>query len=272
MVRGPWTVKPMRLDTDASPSPAHGAAETDVTRDALLGGRVSVLQPRVGYRAGLDAALLAAAIEAQAGERLLEAGCGAGAALLQAAWRSPGARLVGVERDGAALALARRSIEENGMAERVEALGFDVTQPFAGLRRARFDAVFANPPFFDDPASLRGPHPSRRGAYLAEGGLEAWVGFLLQAATDGGAITVIHRADRLADLLAALGAGAGSFRIRPIQPFAERPAKRVLVQARRSGRAPLALLPALVLHDGSGAKHTVGVEAILRGEAALGWS
>ncbi len=82
---------------------------------------------------------------------------------------------------------------------------------------------------------------------------------------------MIHRADRLADILGLLSKGAGSFRIRPVQPFADEPAKRVLVRAVKTGRAPLVLLPALVLHDRSGGKHTAEADAILRGEACLSW-
>ncbi len=88
---------------------------------------------------------------------------------------------------------------------------------------------------------------------------------------EGGTITLIHRADRLADILALLGAGAGSFRVRTVQPFADEAAKRVLVRAIKTGKAPLVMLPPLVLHDRSGDKHTAEADAILRGEAALGW-
>jgi tRNA1(Val) A37 N6-methylase TrmN6 len=243
-----------------------------VTEDALMDGRVRLRQPRPGYRAGMDAALLAAASEAKAGERVIEAGCGAGAALLQAAARWTGAAFTGVERDPTALALAAENIALNGAEMRAAAVGGDVAAGFAALGLPRFDAAMANPPFFDDPGALRAPHPARAGAYLADDGLEAWTRFLLAAVRDGGRITVIHRADRLGDLLALLGAGGGSFRIRPVQPFADAPAKRVLVRCVRGGRAPLMLLPALVLHDRDGAgKHTAQAEAILRGEAALDW-
>lgn len=252
--------------------PSAPSAGFSWTQDALLGGRLRLRQPRPGYRAGADAALLAAAAEAKAGERVLEAGCGAGAALLQAAARWPDAAFAGVERDPAALALALDNIAANGLGERVVAVAGDVAAGFAGLGLARFDAAMANPPFFDDPATLRAPHPARRGAYMADDGLEAWTGFLLDAVRDGGRITVVHRADRLGDLLALLGRRAGSFRIRPVHPFADAPAKRVLVRAVRGGRAPLVLLPPLVLHPReSQAKHTQAAEAILRGEAALGW-
>jgi tRNA1(Val) A37 N6-methylase TrmN6 len=241
------------------------------TEDRILGGRGLLRQPSKGYRAGLDAALLAAACDARPGQSVLDAGCGPGAALLAAALRRPGVRFTGIERDPQALALARDNIAANGLGDRVSALAGDVAQKFSALGLEPFDAAMANPPFFDDPGAIRGPAPEREGAYLANGGLAAWTGFLLKAVREGASITLIHRADRLADILALLGQGAGSFRIRPVHPFADEPAKRVLVRAVKTGKAPLALLPPLVLHDRSGGKHTAEAEAILRGEADLGW-
>ena len=245
--------------------------EAAISEDRLLGGRVRFRQPRTGYRAGLDAALLAAACDAGPGQRVLDAGCGAGAALLAAAMRRPEARFTGVERDAAAAALAEENISINGLKDRVVLVRGDVAAGFGALGLPPFDAVLSNPPFYDDAGAMRAPHPARAGAYMADDGLQAWTGFLLRAVHDGGALTVIHRADRLADLLALLGAKAGSIRIRPVHPFADAPAKRILVRAVKSGKAPLVLLPPLVLHDRTGGKHTPEAEAILRGEAELGW-
>ena len=243
----------------------------EITEDAALDGRVRLRQPARGYRAGVDAALLAAACDAGPDERVIEAGCGAGAALLAAAVRRPGARFVGVERDPAAAALARENVALNGLAERVEIVEGDAAVQFSALRRPAFDAALANPPFFDDPQALRPPSPERRGAWIAEAGLAAWTEFLLKAVREGGTITLIHRADRLADILAALAPKAGSVQVRPVHPFADEPAKRVLVRAVKTGKAPLRLLPPLVLHERPDGKHTAETEAILRGRAALGW-
>ena len=57
-------------------------AAPEVVENALLGGRVRLRQPARGYRAGMDAALLAAACDALPGDRVIEAGCGAGAVLM----------------------------------------------------------------------------------------------------------------------------------------------------------------------------------------------
>jgi tRNA1(Val) A37 N6-methylase TrmN6 len=243
----------------------------DLTDDAVLDGRVRLRQPRDGYRAGVDAALLAAACDAAPGERVIEAGCGAGGAMLAAAIRRPGAWFTGVERDSAAVALARENAALNGLGERVEVIEGDVNRGFRALGVEPFDHALCNPPFFDDPGELRAPHPAKTGAWMADAGLGAWTGFLLKAVREGGTITIIHRADRLADLLSLLGEKAGSFRVRPVHPFADAPAKRVLVRAVNTGKAPLVLLPPLVLHDREGGKHTARVEAILRGRAALDW-
>ena len=105
----------------------------------------------------------------------------------------------------------------------------------------------------------------------ADAGLAAWAGFLLKAVREGGTITLIHRADRLADILALLAPKAGSAQVRPVHPHADEPAKRVLVRAVKSGKAPMRMLPPLVLHARGGAKHTDEAEAVLRGEADLAW-
>jgi len=246
-------------------------ATPEVVENALLGGRVRLRQPARGYRAGMDAALLAAAVAPRPGERLFEAGCGAGAVLMQIAARHDALSLTGLERDSSSAALARENAGLNGFGDRITVIEGDVAAGFRSLGLPPFDWAVSNPPFFDDPGALRAPAPGKQGAWMAEDGLAAWTGLLLKAVREGGRIVIIHRADRLADLLALLGDKAGSFAIRPIQPFAEEPAKRVLVRAIKTGKAPLRLLPPLVLHDGSGAKHTPESEALLRGEAALDW-
>lgn len=243
----------------------------EVKEDWLLGHRVRVTQPKRGYRAGMDAALLAAACPARPGERVIEAGCGPGAVLLQVAMRCPSVQLFGVERESASVDLARANVIANDLSTRIEVAHGDVAAGFKALEQPRFDWALSNPPFFDGDAALRAPAPERRAAWIAEDGLMAWTDFLTKAVRDGGSIVVIHRADRLDDILGLLAPKAGSFQIRPVHPFADQPAKRVLVRAVKTGKAPLQLLPPLVLHDTSGAKHTPEADSILRGEAALDW-
>jgi tRNA1(Val) A37 N6-methylase TrmN6 len=263
----------MTASTDLQPQTPNPG--TNATFSHLLSGRVKLMQPAKGYRAGMDAALLAAACAGVCDEKprlatALEPGCGAGAALMSLKARCPHLRLTGVEREADYAELARGNMILNEAAE-VTILTADIAAGFRALGCDRVDLVLCNPPYFDDPGQLRPPHEAKRAAWIADDGLGAWLDFAMAAVKDGGEIVFIHRADRLGDLLGGLSAKCGSFLVRPVQPFAGQDAKRVIVRAQRLGKAPLRLLPPLVLHDGGQRKHTDAVEAILRGEAVLGW-
>lgn len=237
----------------------------EISEDRLLDGQVLLRQPVGGYRAGMDAVLLAAALEARPGEELVEFGCGAGGALLCAAWRLPGVRLTGYEKDPAAADLARENIAANAMDGTVEVETADISRLGAGHGA---DQVFFNPPFFDDPSALRAPKDAKREAWLTgDAPLGVWVQAAARSLSAKGRLTLIHRADRLGDILHALERSFGSVVIKPVQPRADRPAKRVIVAARIGGRAPLVLLPPLVLHAGEG--HSTEADAILRGRAVV---
>lgn len=226
-------------------------------------------QPARGYRAGMDAALLAASVAPRAGDRLIEAGSGVGGVLLQLAARNPDLDVTGLERDPFAFELAGHNIHDNGLEHRARVLHGDVAKGFRALDLPLFDWAITNPPYFDDPKAMRAPADEKRGAWMADDGLKAWAHFLLKSVKENGKIVMIHRADRLADILSLLSHKAGSFSIRPVHSFADEPAKRVIVQAIKTGKAPLRLMPPLILHPRTGPKHTDEAEAILRGEAAL---
>jgi tRNA1(Val) A37 N6-methylase TrmN6 len=157
------------------------------------------------------------------------------------------------------------------MTNRVSAIESDIALPFSRLDLPPFSSAMANPPYFDDENALRGPHPAKRRAWISREGLDRWITYLCDCVEPGGVVTIIHRADRLSDLLRALSRCAGSLQIRPVQSYCDAPAKRVIVRAVRSGRGPLRLLPAIVMHARDGAKHTRQAEAVLRGDDGIEW-
>jgi tRNA1(Val) A37 N6-methylase TrmN6 len=238
----------------------------DLTDDAILNGRVRFRQPAQGYRVNIDTVLLAAAVEARAGARLMEAGCGVGAALLALAVRSENFKLVGVERDQNIASIARENVAMNAMTDRIEIVTGDVLEKAAGI--GVFDGVFFNPPFGREGEGRAGA-PQQRYARLTEASIDQWVAALADRLTGGAALTLIHRAEKLGELLAALEGRLGGVEVIPIRPRAGEPAKRVVVRASKGSRAPLRLHAGLDLHDASGAKYAPEAEAILKGEAAL---
>lgn len=242
----------------ASPSP-------ETTLDSLLDGQVRLHQFADGYRAGMDAVLLAAALDARPGEHVVEFGCGAGAVLLCAASRLEGVSFTGHEKDDRAARLAGDNIALNDLTDRITLRTGDIVQ----LRQTHSaDQVVFNPPFFDDPKALRAPKEGKQAAWLSGSApLGIWVQAAARTLKAKGRLTLIHRADKLADILAALEKSFGSVIIKPIQPRDGQPAKRVIVTARIGGRAPLQLLAPLVLHEGEA--FTAEADAILRGRAVV---
>lgn len=234
-----------------------------LTEDGFLDGRVIVNQPARGFRSGLDAVMLAAAVPAKSGDDILELGAGAGAASLCLAARLERCRISGAEIDPALVALANGNAQANGLATRVNFVAADVFDLPRSLRKS-FAHVFCNPPFHGDEGQ-RSPSPSRRKAKHDEGTLAQWLEAGLKRTVSNGTFTLIIRADRLAEALAALPDGGVS--VFPLWPKAGAAAKRVVVQAKKSARAPLALLSGLVLHDGGG--FTKEADAVLRGQARL---
>lgn len=241
------------------------APAIEITRDRYLGGRVVLDQPAKGYRAGIDAALLAASLDQKPGASACEFGCGAGAALFSAAALYPEAAFTGIEADPEAAALARSNAALNAAEGRVEIIEGDA---LALAGRERFDAVFFNPPFFDDPAALRAPAPGKTRAWMAEAPLADWIAAGLKALKPKGALTLIHRADRLGEALAALEGRAG-VSVLGVHPRAGRPAKRVLVRAVKGGRAPLVLLSPFVLHGEGEQRYLPEADAVLSGRALI---
>lgn len=240
---------------------------SETTLDRLLDGRVELRQSARGYRAGMDAVLLAASLAAKPGELLVEFGCGPGAALLCAAQRMTGNSFLGLEIDPDAVELATQNIAANRLGERVRVRQGDIAAPMGALKAAQ---VFFNPPYFDDPGALRLPKAEKQRAWLAgDVPLADWVAAAARLLEPKGRVTLIHRADALGDILAALAPRFGAVALRPVHPRADRPAKRVLVTARLGGKAPLVILPALVLHDEGEAAHTAQADAIMRGQALI---
>lgn len=236
------------------------------TTDQLLGGRVVVRQPEGGYRAAIDPVLLAAAVRAKAGQKVLDAGCGAGAAMLCLAARVPGLLLSGLEIQHAYAVLAAESIALNKLSDTFIIEG-DILRPPPDVPNT-FDIVLTNPPYGDS-----GTAPPDAGLKIAhvegEADVEDWVRACLACLKPKGRLVMIHRADRLSEILAALHAGgAGDIHTFPIYPKVGVPARRVIIDAGKGRRSPDTLLAGLVLHELDG-KYTAAAEAVLRDARAL---
>ena len=238
-----------------------------VTEDTLLGGRVKIRQPENGYRVALDPVLLAAAVAATDGNRVVDAGCGSGAAMFCLAVRVAGVDVTGLEIQPALADLAQQGIALNGLGARARVMVGDLALLSDIVCAHPFDIVMTNPPFVADGTAP--PNASVATAHRESGlGLAAWVGQCLKLVGAGGRLVVIHRADRISELLAALRPDCGDIRIMPVAPRAREPAKRVIVDAGKGRKSLDTLRPALILHEADG-RFTAEAQAILSAAAPL---
>ena len=247
-------------------------AAPELTKDAFLGGQLTLAQPMNGYRAGVDPVFLAASADASPGQSVLELGCGAGAASLCLGQRIKGLRLAGLERQPDYADLARRNAAHNKIPLTVHT--GDLASMPAALRDDMFDHVIMNPPYFRRDRGTASPDAGREGALGEDTPLVIWLDQATRRLVPGGYLTLIQNAEWLPEVLTAMAHRLGAAVVKPLCPRVGRPASLVIVQARKGARGAFRLSAPLILHEGI--KHeadrdhyTPEVSAILRTGAAL---
>jgi tRNA1(Val) A37 N6-methylase TrmN6 len=265
---------------EASSGPRPESAPDAHSRDAWLGGRLTLLQPRRGHRAGSDAALLAAAADFSEG-RFVDVGAGVGTVGLSILSRSARVSADLVEIDPALARLAADNVALNGLSARVRVLNLDVgdarARREAGLAADQAAGVVTNPPFFEPGSVRRSPDARRAQAHVFSGAeatgapLATWVRACLAILKPGGRFLMIHRPDALAPILEAAQGRLGALALLPVYPRAGGSAHRLLVSGVKGSRAPLRIAPPLVLHEADG-RLTAEADAIHRGEALIDWA
>jgi tRNA1(Val) A37 N6-methylase TrmN6 len=267
---GPVRVKKTRqnnheIGTDKAPA-------LDVTEDTFLGGGLRLRQLKSGHRAGHDAMLLAAATPAHSGNRVADLGAGVGAAGLAVARRVSDIALVLVEIDATLAGLARANADANALSADVIVLDVESSaEAFAaaGLSPDSVDVVLMNPPFNDSTRHRTSPDKARGIAHVATATtLANWIPAARRILKSKGMLTLIWRADGIAEVLVALDHGFGSLEILPVHGDVSGPANRILIRATKGGRAPTRILPALLLNDESGVPNK-RVQEILAGKGTL---
>jgi len=263
--------------TDAGPTEAPQESQQlppSLTEDGFLGGRLSILQPEKGFRAGIDSVFLAAAIPCAEEDTVFEAGIGTGVAALCLAARCKGVHVTGIEMASRHVLLCEENARRNGLDAQLRVVHADVGEALrsgiAGMPpRGVFRHAMANPPFFDEGKSTPSPNLLKAQSHgFGPEDLEAWIKLLHVMLKPRGTLTLVHRAETLGQLLQIMQQRFGDIRVAPLFPRAGAPASRILVQGIKGSRAPLKLLPGLVLH-GDGNAFTPEADAVLRDGAAF---
>ena len=259
----------MQPDVTGSPDHTPHAVPASLTEDGFLGGRLKLLQPEKGFRAGIDSVFLAAAVPCAPGETVYEAGIGAGVAALCLLARNPGIQMTGIELGTRYALLCEENARRNGFEASLKVIRADLRD---ALRRdaiamplpGSFNHAMANPPFHEEGKSTPSPSLLKAQAHaFGAADLELWIKVLHGMVHLRGTVTLVHKAEALGKLLDLMQERFGDIRVAPLHPRQGAPATRVIVQGVKGSKAPLQLLQGMVLHDASG-RFTPEAEAVLR--------
>lgn len=245
-----------------------------LSNDAFFSGAIHVLQPQKGYRAGIDAVLLAASLDItqHTSVQVLDVGAGVGVAGLAVAVRCKNAFVTMVEKQEVLVEIARENVLRNQLQNRINVQGADLLTPDAMhiLRQGLFDHVISNPPYYDDHAIRHSANELKAASNaMARGALESWIKFMAMATKPGGTATIVHLAERLGQILQYFAAHFGCIAVQPLYSREGEKASRVLVRGIRASKAAMQIRPGIVLHTCEGAFQP-DIERVLR-HAAL-WS
>ena len=247
------------------------------TVDRFLGGRIEIVQPDRGHRAGLDAALLQALIPDEATGRLVDIGTGTGVVALCVACRATNIQATGIDIDMELIKMAKQSLElprNRGFSDRVTFVAADVLsarpqREAAGLPDNMADWVAMNPPYERSGQVRQSPHVKKRQAHVGDSAmLEGWLRTASGLLKSGGKLALVHRADKLDALLVALNGRIGATTIFPVHARKNETASRVLVTGIKGSKSPLEVRPGIVLHNDAG-EWAPFAEEILNGQRYL---
>jgi tRNA1(Val) A37 N6-methylase TrmN6 len=259
----------LAAETLAAPPPATGNVPPSLTEDAFLGGRLRILQPEKGYRAGIDAVFLAATIPVAAGETVFEAGIGAGAAALCLIARNPAIHVTGIEVAARYAMMCEENAKRNGFGQHLKVIHGDVKdalrKDLASMpQHGTFAHAYANPPYFEDGKVTPSPSLLKAQAHsFGPDDLDLWIRVMYAMVGLRGTVTMVHRADSLGKILMSMEEKFGDIRVAPLYAREGTAASRVIVQGVKGSKAPMQLLPGLILH-GDGNAFTPDADAVLR--------
>lgn len=247
-------------------------SDADLSCNAFLGGQLQILQPLNGYRAGVDPVLLAASIIATPGQSVLELGCGAGVASLCLGARVRGLALNGLELQPAYADLARRNSALNKIDMHV--VEGDLSAMPDVFRLRQFDHVIANPPYFLRSKSISAQDIGRETALGEATPLSEWIRIAAKRCAPKGQVSMIHRVERLPEILVGFSTHLGSLQVQPLVARRGRIAQLVVVRGVKNGRADFRLMDGIKMHRGKAhvsdsENYTKTIRSVLRDGTAL---
>lgn len=241
------------------------------TIDALLQGRLSIIQSKSGYRFSLDALLLADFASVRKGARVIDLGSGNGVVALALAALHPSVKATGLEIQPEMARRAERSAALNRLSERVSFIHGDVRAAAALFGAESFDAAVANPPYRTVSSGRINPDLEKRHArHEILAGLDDFLRAAARLLKRGGTMALVYPTTRTIDLLSGMrNRGIEPKRLRCVHSSTRGDAALVLVEGVKGGRCEVKIMPPLVVYARKG-EYSAEMNEILAGRSSGG--
>ena len=236
----------------------------NVTTDNFLNGKVKLRQSVKGLRATTDAVLVAAAVQAKKNDSLLDVGAGNGVIGLCVGARVP-VQLTALEIQENLVQLIQENAALND--RKITVIRTDLFQRIDPLKGKLFHHVVTNPPFYDPSGKTRA-NAEQAKSYTADFNLDKWLVYCLKHVRAKGTFTLIHRPEKLCEILMILEQKLGAIEVIPIYSKSGQPAKRVIIRGQLGSKKQTNIYPGIILHT-QGDKSTSAAKRLLRNGMAL---
>jgi len=227
---------------------------TDERIDDLQLNGLKIIQNTNGFCFGIDAVLLSHFINAKKNDTLVEFGTGTGIIPILLAEKSDFNKIYTFEVQPTVADMARRSIALNGLEDKIEIIEDNLINSKLYLKSGTIDGIFSNPPYMTAEGGIKNPDDRKaisRHEILCS--LEDIIANAEKLLKFGGSLYMIHRPNRLVDLISLCRA----YRLEPkiiqmIQPYWNKSPNIMLVKCTKGGKPDLKFLDPIIVYESKG--------------------
>lgn len=222
--------------------------------DDLERNGYKIIQHKDKFCFGMDAVLLSSFANVLGGEIAIDLGTGTGIIPILLKAKTKGQHFTGLEIQAESADMARRSVELNGLLEKIQIVKGDIKEASMLFKKASFDVVTSNPPYMNDNHGIKNPDLPKA---IARHEILCTLDDVIREATlllrPGGRFYMVHRPHRLTEIILTLKKyKLEPKRIKFVHPFEDKEANMVLVEAVRGGKSMIKVEKPLIVYKSQG--------------------
>jgi tRNA1Val (adenine37-N6)-methyltransferase len=222
--------------------------------DELQRNGYRIIQNPEKFCFGMDAVLLTGFAAQARGNSLLDLGTGTGIIpiLMEAKTEIP--HLTGLEVQEESADMARRSVELNGLSDKISIVTGDIKEAGSLFKAASFDCITCNPPYMIGQHGLKNPdEPKAIARHEVLCTFDDVARVTAKLLKPGGHFYLVHRPFRLAEIITTLSA----YKLEPkrmqlVYPYVDKEPNMVLLEAVRGGKSRMTVEKPLIVYSEPG--------------------